>query len=224
MNSSLSVQGEYGDVCHDAIIRKTLSTNATVYKIVCWSILGCRCIRSVFKPLPAKLQQAGHRTFVCAHTHSKKFGIEKVRLQVLQTSICGILQGIVVAMRTAIYLNRFEFVCVCNALKCNMFFAGTPFMEKSLEFPSLFARMNMIALHHWNREQLVDNAIYLFNRRQKNDVAGIANDDGSDVITDMPGARGRRHVMDKRGQENVAHLLANMHLAVENKNETRFYK
>nr|CAB3238693.1 dynein heavy chain 8, axonemal-like [Phallusia mammillata] len=107
--------------------------------------------------------------------------------------------------------NNLRIVLICSN-------TGDAFMEKSLEFPSLFSRMNMIALHHWNREQLVTNALYHFNKRH----GDVTMDD--DDVTTKPGSRGRRHVMDKRGKENVAHLLANMHMLVRIRDDNKFYR
>ena len=88
-------------------------------------------------------------------------------------------------------------------------------MAKSLEFPSLFSRFNTAVLPHWNHEQLVNNALYHFT---KNDV--INND--ADLI-DRKGGRGK-WLMDRRRQENVAHLLANIHSAIKEKDNDKFYK
>ena len=78
-------------------------------------------------------------------------------------------------------------------------------MEKSIEFPSLFNSLNLIALRHWTHEQLVSNAFY--------HVKHLSLDEDS---TTMDG--GASH------QENVAHLLANMHLAVRVKENNQFYQ
>ena len=88
-------------------------------------------------------------------------------------------------------------------------------MAKSLEFPSLFNRFNVVVIPHWTHEQLVKHALYHFTR---NDVI---NSD-ADVIG-RKGGRGR-WLMDRRRQENVAHLLANIHAAVKEKDKDKFYK
>ena len=83
-------------------------------------------------------------------------------------------------------------------------FAGAHFMEKSIEFPSLFNRLNLIALRHWTHEQLVSNAYY--------HVKDLGLDDDS-AVKDGPSHK-----------ENVAHLLANIHLAVRIKENNQFYQ
>ncbi|CAK8694749.1 unnamed protein product [Clavelina lepadiformis] len=92
---------------------------------------------------------------------------------------------------------------------------GRPFMAQSLEFPSLFNRMNAITLHHWNHEELVANALYHFGKQDLN---------GEDADSaENKSVRGH-WIMDRRRQENVAHLLANIHTAVKMKDNDKFYK
>lgn len=88
-------------------------------------------------------------------------------------------------------------------------------MAKSLEFPSLFSRFNNVMMPHWNHEQLVKNALYHFNRNE------VTKKDG-DLIGGKAG-RGR-WMMDRRKQENVAHLLANIHASIKEKDNDKFYK
>ena len=78
-------------------------------------------------------------------------------------------------------------------------------MEKSIEFPSLFNRLNLIALRHWTHEQLVGNAYYHVKDLCLDEDSSSTEGDGSH-------------------QENVAHLLANMHLAVRVKENNQFYQ
>nr|XP_018669150.1 dynein heavy chain 9, axonemal [Ciona intestinalis] len=91
---------------------------------------------------------------------------------------------------------------------------GAPFMEKSLEFPALFSRMSCVALDHWCHDQLVANAMYHVTNGHQ-DTVGISND--------LIGGEAD-HVMDDRWRENVVHLLANMHVAVREKDNNKFYK
>ena len=88
-------------------------------------------------------------------------------------------------------------------------------MAKSLEFPSLFSRFNNIALPHWSHEQLVNHALYHFSR---NDVTKK-----DEELIGRKGARGR-WLMDTRKQENVAHLLANIHTSIKEKDNDKSYK
>nr|XP_039248070.1 LOW QUALITY PROTEIN: dynein beta chain, ciliary-like [Styela clava] len=111
-------------------------------------------------------------------------------------------------------MKNLRIVLVCSD-------TGKSFMGKSLEFPALFNHFNIIAMRPWSHEQLVE--ITLYHVQGKSNKCLLLSEEDEDRRFQQYKRRNRRP-MDKKWMENVAHLLANMHIAVRQKAENKFYK